>query len=149
MFEDAPNGVDAAHAAGMQCVWVPHNQQDRDTHKHKCTQILDSLELFKPEEFGLPPYDSWYFIGQLDQSICFYALSWYGKGLFKVFALFVILLYGHYVILNQTWNKWRSSTVGPTVEMTALYCNSNTCNWSILYLKHRYAWREIIHFLQI
>ncbi|KAK3094806.1 hypothetical protein FSP39_006441 [Pinctada imbricata] len=58
VFEDAPNGVDAAHAAGMQCVWVPHDEQDHNTHKHKCTQILDNLENFIPESFGLPAYTS-------------------------------------------------------------------------------------------
>ncbi|XP_076098965.1 pseudouridine-5'-phosphatase-like isoform X1 [Mytilus galloprovincialis] len=57
VFEDAPNGVDAAHAAGMRCVWVPHEEQDRNTHKDKCSLVLDSLEHFVPEHFGLPPFD--------------------------------------------------------------------------------------------
>ena len=59
VFEDAENGVDAAHAAGMKCVWVPHAEQDRDTHHHKCSLVLDSLEYFIPEQFGLPAFNSW------------------------------------------------------------------------------------------
>ena len=58
MFEDAPNGVEAAHAAGMPCVWVPHKEQDRSFLHEKTELILDSLEDFKPEMFGLPSYDS-------------------------------------------------------------------------------------------
>lgn len=59
VFEDAENGVDAAHAAGMKCVWVPHAEQDRDTHHHKCSLVLDSLEHFIPEKFGLPAFTYW------------------------------------------------------------------------------------------
>ena len=58
VFEDAPNGVEAAHAAGMPCVWVPHEEQDRSFLHEKTELILDSLEDFKPEMFGLPSYDS-------------------------------------------------------------------------------------------
>ena len=29
VFDDAPNGVEAVHADGMPCVWVPHKEQDR------------------------------------------------------------------------------------------------------------------------
>lgn len=58
VFEDAPNGVEAAHAAGMPCVWVPHKEQDRSALHEKTELILDSLEDFKPEIFGLPAYDS-------------------------------------------------------------------------------------------
>ncbi|XP_052784493.1 pseudouridine-5'-phosphatase-like [Mya arenaria] len=58
VFEDAMNGVEAAHAAGMPCVWVPHAEQDRSVMEGKTELILDSLEHFKPEDFGLPPYDS-------------------------------------------------------------------------------------------
>ncbi|XP_074599172.1 pseudouridine-5'-phosphatase-like [Brevipalpus obovatus] len=56
VFEDSGNGVLAALAAGMQVVQVPdpaiiaHNQA-------KPTLIIDSLENFKPEIFGLPRFD--------------------------------------------------------------------------------------------
>ena len=42
----------------MKCVWVPHAEQDKDTHNHKCSLVLDSLEQFVPEAFGLPAFDS-------------------------------------------------------------------------------------------
>lgn len=58
VFEDAPNGVEAAHAAGMQCVWIPHKGINKETHRHLATLVLESLEDFRPEMFGLPPYDS-------------------------------------------------------------------------------------------
>ncbi|XP_069105051.1 pseudouridine-5'-phosphatase-like isoform X2 [Argopecten irradians] len=57
VLEDAVNGVVAAHAAGMQCVWVPDPQQPQDGYKEKATLTLTSLTEFKPELFGLPPYE--------------------------------------------------------------------------------------------
>lgn len=56
VFEDSHIGVDGAIAAGMQCVMVPD-------HRFVCkqenaSQILYSLEHFKPELFGLPPFDN-------------------------------------------------------------------------------------------
>ncbi|XP_033761118.1 pseudouridine-5'-phosphatase-like [Pecten maximus] len=57
VFEDAINGVMAAHDAGMQCVWVPDPKQPQDGYREKATLTLDSLLQFKPEQFGLPPYD--------------------------------------------------------------------------------------------
>ena len=70
MFEDAPNGVAAAKAAGMAVVWVPHKFMLRDEDVAQgvplaeqqvvrdvgATQTLGSLEDFKPEEWGLPPF---------------------------------------------------------------------------------------------
>ncbi|KAL5004029.1 hypothetical protein ScPMuIL_017485 [Solemya velum] len=57
VFEDAPNGVIAANAAGMHCIWVPAPEVTQaDDVKSKAILILDSLELFKPEDFGLPSY---------------------------------------------------------------------------------------------
>ncbi|XP_071085409.1 pseudouridine-5'-phosphatase-like [Haliotis cracherodii] len=58
VFEDAANGLIAAHAAGMQVVWVPDPRADQTPFKDTAHQILTSLEEFKPEDFGLPPYDS-------------------------------------------------------------------------------------------
>ncbi|KAK7090062.1 pseudouridine-5'-phosphatase-like [Littorina saxatilis] len=58
VFEDAPNGVEASYAAGMPVVWVPDAQADHSLLKDKACLILESLEQFKPEDFGLPPYNS-------------------------------------------------------------------------------------------
>lgn len=55
VFEDAPNGVVAAHAAGMNVIMVPHQNLDRT----KCAQanvVLNSLEEFDPVAWGFPPF---------------------------------------------------------------------------------------------
>lgn len=57
VFEDAPNGVTAAQKANMQVVMVPENYVGEDDRK-KATLILSSLNEFKPELFGLPPFPS-------------------------------------------------------------------------------------------
>ena len=54
MFEDSPNGLLGALAAGMQVVWVPPRFIDKTTLQGKATQTLNSLVDFQPASFGLP-----------------------------------------------------------------------------------------------
>lgn len=56
VFEDAPNGVIAAKRASMQVVMVPDDRvsiQEREP----ATLVLKTLLEFKPEQFGLPPFN--------------------------------------------------------------------------------------------
>lgn len=55
VFEDAPNGVQAAFDAGMQSVMVPHKNL-APSYTVKATQVLHSLIDFRPSDFGLPPF---------------------------------------------------------------------------------------------
>ncbi|CAJ0604664.1 unnamed protein product [Cylicocyclus nassatus] len=57
VFEDAPNGGRAAKAAGMKCVMVPDVKFRKEALSIGVTQVLNSLEDFRPEDFGLPPFD--------------------------------------------------------------------------------------------
>ena len=54
MFEDAPNDVETAIKTRMQVVLVLDDTTDRELCK-RATLLLNSLEEFKPEMFGLPP----------------------------------------------------------------------------------------------
>ena len=56
VFEDAPSGLQAAHAAGMPVVAVPDPNMDRQEYPD-AEQILNSLEEFDPACWGLPPFD--------------------------------------------------------------------------------------------
>lgn len=55
VFEDSVTGVQAGNAAGMKSIWVPDPRMPRDAVVPYLT--LNSLEEFKPEQFGLPAYD--------------------------------------------------------------------------------------------
>ena len=55
-FEDAPSGTKAAFAAGMWVIAVPDENMDKKFYPH-ATKILDSMEDFLPELWGLPPYN--------------------------------------------------------------------------------------------
>ena len=55
VFEDAPSGTTAARSAGMSVVVVPDPNMDRSLYPPP-DQFLDSLEQFRPEDWGLPAY---------------------------------------------------------------------------------------------
>lgn len=57
VFEDAPNGVRSAVAAGMQCVMVQPDSMIADEQRNIATLVLNSLEDFQPELFGLSPFE--------------------------------------------------------------------------------------------
>lgn len=57
VFEDAPNGVRAAVAAGMQSIMVPEDYVNDELRKG-ATVVLKSLVDFRPELFGLPAFDT-------------------------------------------------------------------------------------------
>jgi len=55
VFEDAPNGIQAACDSGMQSVMVPH-QGLGSQYTLRATQVIHSLIDFKPSDFGLPAF---------------------------------------------------------------------------------------------
>lgn len=61
VFEDAPNGVEGALAAGMQVVWVPDPNcveaiGRTGGSRPQPTLTLSSLLDFDPSVFGLPAF---------------------------------------------------------------------------------------------
>lgn len=59
VFEDAPTGVQAGVAAGMEVVMVPDpNLDKRLIEGLGAAAVLDSLEQFQPEQWGLPAYST-------------------------------------------------------------------------------------------
>ncbi len=55
MFEDAPNGMESAKAAGMNVIMVP----DARTDPVKCAgadRVIKSLELLNLTEWSLPAF---------------------------------------------------------------------------------------------
>ncbi|KAI9571158.1 HAD-like domain-containing protein [Boletus coccyginus] len=59
VFEDATPGVEAGKRAGMSVVWVPDPNllALECLGKHIPDQTLQTIEEFRPEEWGLPPYE--------------------------------------------------------------------------------------------
>ncbi|KAK8756131.1 hypothetical protein V5799_001166 [Amblyomma americanum] len=55
VFEDAPKGVTAGLAAGMQVVMVPDPRMDQE-NRRRATLCIESMADFKPELFGMPPF---------------------------------------------------------------------------------------------
>lgn len=55
VFEDAVSGVLAAQAAGMRVCWVPDPNLDRSAVTKPADLVVETLEHFRPELFGLPP----------------------------------------------------------------------------------------------
>ena len=56
VFEDAPNGLQAAKAAGMLCCMVPDDRLDRSL-THGADQVLRSLVDFDPRYWNMPGFD--------------------------------------------------------------------------------------------
>lgn len=56
VFEDAPNGVEAAVSAGMHIVMVPDRSIKPELRKPATVVWLDSLEDFQAQLFGLPAF---------------------------------------------------------------------------------------------
>jgi len=57
VFEDAPAGVEAALAAGMNVVAVPDSHIEDHYYKN-ASQVITSLKKFDPEHWGLPKFEN-------------------------------------------------------------------------------------------
>jgi len=55
VFEDAPAGVEAARAAGMNVIALPDRNVDASQYAG-AHQILSGLAAFQPPDWGLPPF---------------------------------------------------------------------------------------------
>lgn len=60
VFEDAPAGIAGGKAAnGMRCVALKNEFTDMKAYQDTGADVvLHSMEDFKPEDFGLPPYSA-------------------------------------------------------------------------------------------
>lgn len=58
VFEDVFNGVEVVYVVGMQCVWIFYKGINKEIYKYLVTLVLESLEDFRFEMFGLLLYDS-------------------------------------------------------------------------------------------
>ena len=57
VFEDSPMGTKGAYDAGMFVIAIPDLNMDKSLY-HNASEILNSMEEFIPENWGLPKYDS-------------------------------------------------------------------------------------------
>ncbi|RKO98802.1 hypothetical protein CXG81DRAFT_30372 [Caulochytrium protostelioides] len=59
VFEDSYAGVLSGLNAGMQVVWIPDERLKLDQEVVKqVSQVMYSMEEFRPELYGMPPYDN-------------------------------------------------------------------------------------------
>jgi pseudouridine-5'-monophosphatase len=56
VFEDSPTGLASAVSAGCQCVLIPDPRYDRLRFESQATLVIDSLNDFEPQLFGLPKF---------------------------------------------------------------------------------------------
>nr|XP_006820918.1 PREDICTED: (DL)-glycerol-3-phosphatase 1-like [Saccoglossus kowalevskii] len=59
VFEDAANGIQSALAAGMNTVFMPDKNLEKNSPfwAEGYQLLIETMEDFVPEEWGLPPYD--------------------------------------------------------------------------------------------
>lgn len=64
VFEDSVNGCKSALAAGMHCIMIPQQkfmcpatEKEIELLKPKLDDILESMQDFKPEKYGLPAFN--------------------------------------------------------------------------------------------